>query len=106
MLLRNAESVVNQTEPNLVKLKSGDACYPRNSEPRGSHESGIHCTWNTKRDWEIDWGSASARTEGEEDDTGTAQNISSRQEKNRSRTTGKVGENQGIKEIEKSPDPV
>ena len=42
--------------------------------------------------------SSSARTRIEKDDTGTAEDVSSRQEKNRSRTTGTVGENQGREE--------
>src|SRR4029077_10618649 len=68
-----------------------------------SHESGIHCTGNTERDREIDWRSSSARTRGEEDDTGTALNINGWPKTHRPRPTGKVGENQGSEEIEKSP---
>jgi hypothetical protein len=54
------------------------------------------------RDFKIESGIASARRPSEEDDTGTRQNISGGQEKNSSRSAGKVGESQGSKEIEKS----
>jgi len=70
----------------------------RNCEPRGGkHESGIHHTGNQARDFKIESGIASARRRSEEDDT--AQNIGGRQEKNRSRATGQVGESQGSNKV-------
>jgi hypothetical protein len=63
----------------------------------GKHESGIHYTGNQARDFKIESGIASARRWSEKDDT--AQNIGGRQEKNRSRATGQVGESQGSNEV-------
>jgi hypothetical protein len=60
-----------------------------------SHESGVHSTANQGRDFKIESGIASARRRSEEDDAGTAQNISGWAKKNRGGTEKKVGENQG-----------
>jgi hypothetical protein len=56
-------------------------------------------TGNQGRDFKIESGTASARRPSEEDDAVTPQNVSGRQEKNRSRTTGTLGENQGREEV-------
>lgn len=70
----------------------------RNCEAEGaSNESGIHYTGNQARDFKIESRIAIAGRRSEEDDT--AQNISGRQEKNRSRTTGTVEESQGSNEV-------
>jgi hypothetical protein len=109
---RDATPSWNQSSP-LPKISAGTEISElssilsgRNCEPRGQHESGIHYTGNQGRDFKTESGSASARTRSEENNAGTAQNISGRQERNCRRTTGTVGENQGSKEIEKSPDLV
>jgi hypothetical protein len=62
------------------------------ANPGGKHESGIHYTANQERDFKIESGIASARRRSEEDDTGTAQNVSGWAKKNRGGTEKKVGE--------------
>jgi hypothetical protein len=83
-------------------------CFPfRNWRTEGaSHESGVHYTGNQGRDFKTESGTASAGRWSEEDDTGTAQNISGRQKKNCSGTESPVEESQGIKETENSLDLV
>ena len=77
-------------------------CFPvATGEPRGSRETGVHYTGNQGRDFKIEPGIAIARRRGEEDDAGTTQNFSRRQEKNCSRTTGTLGESQG-REVEET----
>ena len=74
----------------------------RTERTEGKHEFGIYYTANQGRDFKTESGTASAGRWSEEDDTGTAQNISGWAKKNRGGTEKKVGENQGSKEIEKS----
>ena len=69
-------------------------CFPVAScETEASNESGIHNTGNQERDFKIESGIAIARRR--EEGEGTAQNISSRQEENRSGTEKEMGEDQG-----------
>jgi hypothetical protein len=64
----------------------------------GKHESGIHYTANQGRDFKIESGIAIARRR-EDEGQGTAKNVSGGQEKNCSRTTGKMGEDQSSNEV-------
>jgi hypothetical protein len=71
-------------------------------EPEGaSNESGIHHRANQGRDFKTESGIASTGRR-EDEGQGTAENISSRQEKNRGSTEKKVGEGQGREEVRQS----
>jgi hypothetical protein len=71
---------------------------------REKHESGVHHTTGQSRDFEADSGAAFARRYWYKENSagkGTpTQDISRRQEKNRSGTAGTLGEDQGSEEIE------
>jgi hypothetical protein len=72
----------------------------RNWRTEGTHGSGIYRTGNKGRDFKIESGIAFARRREDQDQAGIeAEDVSSRQEKNRSRTTGQVEESQGSNEV-------